>query len=84
MMIKKKILAIVEAGLDAQNAKGMATYGKTLEDCKLDDYDWNDMAQQELLDALQYQQMEIRKLKRLAATLQKENQNYRSMIKGGI
>ncbi|MFC3212706.1 hypothetical protein [Planomicrobium okeanokoites] len=84
MTIKQNILKIVEANIDAQNAKGMATYGKPLEACSHDSYDWNDMASQELIDALQYQQMEIKKVKRLNMILEKENQQMKQIIKGGI
>lgn len=52
--IKKRIITL----LDAQERKGIATYGKTLEDAETDEdgvpYDWNAMALEELVDALQY------------------------------
>jgi chromosome segregation ATPase len=49
-VIKERILEILEK----QNAKGLATYGHTLDDCPMDKYDWNHMALEELIDALQY------------------------------
>lgn len=54
--IKRKIIQI----LDEQEKKGIATYGKTLEDAKIDpitgeEYNWNTETIQELIDALQYQ-----------------------------
>jgi hypothetical protein len=53
--IKRRIIEL----LDAQERKGIQTYGKTLEDAHYDDdgvpYDWNTMALEELVDALQYQ-----------------------------
>lgn len=63
--IKNRILNLIGSQLDKQNAKGLATYNKRLEDCNDDDYNWQMMAQEELIDALQYQQMEIRRLTNL-------------------
>ena len=63
--IKNRILDLIGSQLDKQNAKGLATYNKRLEDCNDDDYNWQMMAQEELIDALQYQQMEIRRLNNL-------------------
>ena len=63
--IKKRILNLIGSQLDKQNAKGLATYNKRLEDCNDDDYNWQLMALEELIDALQYQQMEIRRLTNL-------------------
>ena len=40
--------------LDRQNQKGLNTYGRTLDECPDGDYDWKEMALEELIDALQY------------------------------
>ena len=40
--------------LDRQNQKGLSTYGRTLDECPDGDYDWKEMALEELIDALQY------------------------------
>jgi hypothetical protein len=54
--IKQRIIRI----LDAQEKKGIETYGETLEDADIDPktgnpYNWDLMALEELIDALQYQ-----------------------------
>lgn len=67
-VIKKKIIEI----LDQQEQKGITTYGHTLEDCPDEDYDWDIMALEELIDALQYQIKENIRLKRIIYQLQKE------------
>lgn len=73
MNIKEKIIANIAARLDSQNAKGLAHYGKRLEDCDLGDYDWQEEINQELIDALQYQQMELKKVKKMLFIAEKEN-----------
>ena len=73
MTIKEKIIANISAQLDSQNGKGLAHYGKSLEDCDLSDYDWNIMINEEVIDALQYQQMEMKKIKRLLVIAETEN-----------
>lgn len=45
---------VINRVLDKQNAKGMATYGQTLDDCPDDAYEWNVMAIEELVDGMQY------------------------------
>ena len=45
---------VINRVLDRQNQKGMSTYGRTLDDCPDGDYDWKEMALEELIDALQY------------------------------
>ena len=45
---------VIDRVLDRQNQKGMSTYGRTLDECPDGDYDWNEMAVEELADALQY------------------------------
>lgn len=60
--IKFKVLDTVETMINKQNKKGMETYGQSLDDCPVDDYDWQVMISEELIDALQYQQKEISRL----------------------
>lgn len=50
-----QIRDIINQILDKQNAKGMATYGHSLEDCPNEAYDWNVMALEEAIDGWQYQ-----------------------------
>ena len=70
---------VIDRVLDKQNAKGMATYGQTLDDCPDEAYDWNVMAIEELVDAIQYlskenlrlnKQLHIEKTKRMTAERQ--------------
>lgn len=48
--------------LDAQNAKGVAKYGTTIDEAQDGSYDWRIMAMEEMIDGLQYQQKEIMRL----------------------
>lgn len=50
-----QIKDIINQILDKQNAKGMKTYGHSLEDCPNEAYDWNIMALEEAIDGWQYQ-----------------------------
>lgn len=38
----------------AQRKKGYAKYGKYLEDCNQNDYNWKQMVLEEIVDAIQY------------------------------
>lgn len=67
LTIKDQLVLMLEQQLDGQNEKGMKTYGQTLDDCPPEDYDWQQMLNEELIDALQYQQKEIRRLRGLLA-----------------
>ena len=49
--------------LDERCDKGEETYNQTLDECPNDRYDWRDMLIEELLDGLQYQEKEIKRLK---------------------
>ncbi len=61
--IKEAVLSTIEQHIEAQNEKGVKNYGQTLDDCPVDDYNWQTMIIEELIDALQYQQKEIKRLK---------------------
>src|SRR5690625_2220979 len=62
-IIKHQVLSNIESLIDKQNKKGFKKYGESLEQCGVDDYDWQQMIIEELIDALQYQQKEIKRLK---------------------
>lgn len=66
---KDLILASIAQQIDGQNSKGMETYGRPLEECPPGDYDWNLMINEELIDALQYQQKELQRLRELAGSV---------------
>lgn len=60
--IKQQVLDTIDNLIDAQNSKGMKKYRESLDQCDPDSYDWNVMINEELIDALQYQQKEIIRL----------------------
>lgn len=61
--IKEAVLITIEQHINEQNAKGMKNYGQTLDECPADAYDWQNMIIEELIDALQYQQKEIKRIR---------------------
>jgi len=63
MTIKNEILNRISKQIDKQNEKGMKTYGQTLDDCPPNEYDWLLMVNEELIDALQYYQKEVARLR---------------------
>lgn len=77
MNIKKTILSTIEAHIDAQQAKGLAKYGETLDDAPTDSRNWQNEIIQELIDALNYQQKEISKLQRDQKTAELHGEMYR-------
>lgn len=75
MTIKQQILNTVSDLIDNQTDKGIKTYGQSLDDCPYDKHDWQNMIIEELIDALQYQQKQIKELskyKELADILGRE------------
>lgn len=54
LTIKEQLLIMVEHTLDAQNEKGMSKYNITLDECPAENYNWQNMIVEELIDALQY------------------------------
>lgn len=79
--IKEAVLSTVSKAFDAQTEKGIAKYGQSLDDISVDAYDWNQMAAEEMIDGMQYQQMEIKKLKRMNRILEAENQKLKLELK---
>lgn len=75
--IKKAILSTIEQHIDAQQAKGLAKYGETIDGVSVDDYAWKNEIIEELIDALQYQQKEISKLQRDQKTAELHGEMYR-------
>ena len=66
---------VIDRVLDKQNAKGMATYGQTLDDCPDESYDWNVMAIEELVDGMQYLAKENLRLKKQIEQLNQQNRS---------
>lgn len=86
-LIKQAVLKTIEQHIDEQNAKGMANYGQSLDDCPVDAYDWQQEIIQELIDALQYQQKEMQKLRGEVKTAESFGEMYRlkyiQIVEGG-
>jgi hypothetical protein len=74
--IEQKIIEI----LDRQYHKGMKTYGQTLDDCPDNDYDWNTMTIEELVDALSYQVKENYSLAKKMKIVMNENSRYKAKM----
>lgn len=79
--IKQAVLETIEQRLTEQTDKGIAKYGQSLDEVPVDAYNWNQMAAEEMIDGLQYQQMEIKKLKRLNSILEDENKKLKWELK---
>jgi NTP pyrophosphatase (non-canonical NTP hydrolase) len=61
--ISEAIVHIISERLGERNDKGFETYKETLDDVPFENYDWNQMLIEELLDGMQYQQKENQRLK---------------------
>jgi len=73
--IGQLLLGIVGTQLDKQNAKGFEKYKETLDDVEYEEYDWNVMVIEELIDGMQYM---IKENLRLREKLQEnENMNFK-------
>ena len=57
------VLDLIKKNLMIQNEKGFRKYGETLDDVPFENYDWNQMAMEEMSDAMHYLMMENQKLK---------------------
>lgn len=79
--IKQAVLETIEQRLTEQTDKGIAKYGQSLDEVPVDAYNWNQMAAEEMTDGLQYQQMEIKKLRRLNSILEDENKKLKWELK---
>lgn len=60
--IKDRILQTIDNQIDAQTDKGVGKYTHNLDDCPPEKFNWQQMINEELIDALQYQQKEIGRL----------------------
>lgn len=61
--IKDRILQTIDSQIDAQTDNGVGKYSHSLDDCPPEKFDWLQMINEELIDALQYQQKEIGRLR---------------------
>ncbi|UTC25163.1 hypothetical protein Bfsp1_7 [Cytobacillus phage Bfsp1] len=57
------VLDLIKKNLMIQNEKGFRKYNETLDDVPFENYDWNQMAMEEMSDAMHYLMMENMKLK---------------------
>jgi site-specific DNA-adenine methylase len=64
-IITRSVLEVIANLMDKQDQKGLTKYGKTLDKVNLDDYDWNQMAMEEMADCIKYLMMENFRLKRI-------------------
>jgi hypothetical protein len=62
MTIEDRLNDLFKARVRERCEKGITTYGVPLDAANDKDYDWKEMIIEELLDALQYQQKEIKRL----------------------
>lgn len=60
--IREQVLRQIANQLKDQERKGLAKYGKTLDENNYTDYDWQTMIIEELIDAIQYTTMENNRL----------------------
>lgn len=77
MNIKQAVLSTIEQHIDAQQAKGLAKYGETIDGVSVDDYAWKNEIIEELIDGLQYQQKEIARLERDKEAAELHGEMYR-------
>lgn len=62
--ITKQVLGLIATKLDEQNEKGLRKYGTTIDEVPFEDYDYNEMALEELVDCVQYLMKENMKLRK--------------------
>lgn len=67
--IGETLIGIISSNLDERNQKGFEEYKETLDDVPYENYDWNQMVIEEVLDGMQY--------------LIKENMRLRALLKDG-
>lgn len=68
--IKDELINRISRNIDKQTNKGVKKYGHTLDDCPYGAFDWDIMLVEELIDALQYQQKEIRRLRGIVKNME--------------
>lgn len=63
-LITQMVLEIMGEKMDKQDQKGIKKYGIPLDQVPFEDYDWNEMAIEEMADGLHYLAMENARLRR--------------------
>lgn len=71
-MTSQKVIDIVANLVDAQDEKGIKKYGVTIDDAKDEQYDWNVMALEELVDGMKYEIKENQRLREEIKKLKSE------------
>jgi len=61
--IGERVVGIISTLIDERNDKGFETYKETLDDAPFENYDWNMMVIEELLDGMQYMVKENERLR---------------------
>lgn len=91
--ISAEIVRIISERLGERNDKGFETYKETLDDVPFENYDWNMMAMEELLDFAQYMMKENERLQRRNMELEEiqmmsfnmyQEMSKRTMPNGGV
>lgn len=67
--ISQEVIDGLTSIIDAQDGKGIAKYGRTIDDADDDDYSWPIMALEEMADYSKYLVREIKRLERENSTL---------------
>lgn len=80
LTIKEQLLQSISEGIDEQNAKGLKNYNQTLDECPIEDYEWNIMQIEELIDANQYAIKQIIKLEAELKCMREENLRLRQTM----
>lgn len=89
--IGQLLLGIISSNLDQRNQKGFEEYKETLDDVPFEDYDWNQMVIEEVLDGMQYMIKENLRLRALLKDGENrmlfkdfQDMSKRTMPKGGV
>ena len=69
----KNVVRLIVEKLVYQNSKGLEKYGENIDEVGDVEYDWQDMAMEELIDGIQYVLKENGKLRRENETLRVDN-----------
>lgn len=76
--ISQDVIDGFTAIIDAQDKKGIAKYGRTIDDAVDEDYDWKLMALEESADQLKYLVREVKRLEKELAKEREKNRVYNS------
>jgi hypothetical protein len=84
--ISEMVLGVISTLIDSQDEKGMKKYGESIDDAQFDEdgneYDWNVMALEEMVDGMKYMMKENEKLRKNNQWLEKKlrDERYQRMV----